>query len=214
MHLKTRKISLVFCLVLVVLFGLTFWLTTPLPAKSSATTQFEYIRILCWNFTTGQATFYAAVSAAIFTCVAFFGGLVGLNTSMQERRKERAHAMAAEWNSKDLRDNVRIIKRFLPTIKAMEGEEEAPRKIFEYINEDEERRDAVITILGVLEDWAIGIHADYFDERVLELSMCDVLKAYWLNLQGFIIYARAFYHEPSFYIQLQKYVEKSKKKPC
>jgi hypothetical protein len=78
------------------LFWLTWNITHPIlmPGKAGN----EYTLILGKMLTTAQASFYASVTAAIFTGVGFFAAVLGLSISIHDRRKERAHLMAAEWN--------------------------------------------------------------------------------------------------------------------
>lgn len=203
----------VFALILLLIGSATLWLCTPLVAEGAP---FEYIRIFGHEFTTGQATFYAAVSGAAFTGVGILSGLIGLVVTIGDRRKEaldkrrqRALHLSTEWASHELQTASRAAKKLLPGIRELRRLAASQEEVHDFVVRNESDRDNVIYLLNFLEDRAVAIHLGFIDEEVLELSMRAVFVFYFELLEEFIHHARVKDSETSYYEFLEKYIRRS-----
>jgi hypothetical protein len=143
----------------------------------------QVVQILWWHFRFSEITFYSNLLSAFSTTLGVFAAVATLIIGANDKRKQNAHDMVAEWSE------------FLSTehyieISNLDISGLAPDEAFAKINQKLITRISVKRLLVMLEDWAIGIHTGYVDKDIILRSISTVFVAYHDRFKGYIEYIR------------------------
>ena len=200
-----KLLVLGFGLLLATLVLITWKITLPIHAPEVGHPQIEHTRILGVDLTTSQASFYASVSATIFTGAGFFAAVIGLAISIHDRRKERAHSMASEWNTKEIFECADLVwNEVLPYLRRQDP---STPGLYYSIQRKRKHFNAIQKLLNILEDWSIAIGSGYVDRTVMERSMNTIFIGFYDGLEPFIKQARIECRDDTYYMELEAYVQ-------
>lgn len=207
--LAVQKLAFLVLTSLFVLLPLSFLVTVLIAHPDFDTgrtgSSLESITLLGTKLTSNQAIFYATVSGSIFTGTTFLATLITLYLTLNDNRKDRAHKLVQQWNSSEIRKDVRLIREnIIPLIKK---HTDNPRSVYKMIRKNGDHYDAMIHVLNTLEDWAIAIESGFVDRDVIEQSMVPAFRAFYADFRPIITYIREANGDFTILQNLESYVE-------
>ena len=111
----------------------------------------------------------------------------------------------SEWHQPTMVANLKITKQLYDVHKHLIDDNRG-REFFEILEDNEEGRSALVSILNYFEGISIGIKRDLLDDGYMKLSFGNVARSYVEHYGFYIQYRRAFHRSPDMWVNFTNMV--------